>query len=256
MSNPGVTTLAAVRDAARQRADMETSQFVSNGEFNGYINASYQELYGLLVQKFGDNYYVALDANKAPYQFVTSGSAEMYGLPDGSSSFLMPDGTAAPGFFKLLGVEMMVSAPFDWTTLKPFPLIERNRYTVQGMQTNTGRRSYLRYALMGGNLWFKPVPMAGQTIRIWYVPRLALLTGDQSTLDGVSGWEEYIVIDAAIKALQKEESDVSVLMAQKQAMIARIEAEAENRDAGSPMVVGDARGTGFSTEDYEDGGLY
>ena len=57
----------------------------------------------------------------------------------------------------------------------------------------------------------------------------------------MSGWEEYIVCDSAIKMTQKEESDCSILLAQKAALLARIEAAAENRDAGSPQTVADSK---------------
>jgi hypothetical protein len=65
------------------------------------------------------------------------------------------------------------------------------------------------------------------------------LTTDASVCDGISGWTEYIIVDAAIKAMQKEESDVSALMAQKQMLTQRINAMAESRDAGSPAKVSD-----------------
>lgn len=67
------------------------------------------------------------------------------------------------------------------------------------------------------------------------------LSGGIVQIDGetFNGWEEYVVIDSAIKCLQKEESDVSMLMAQKQALIKRIENMAANRDAGEPDSVTD-----------------
>jgi len=61
--------------------------------------------------------------------------------------------------------------------------------------------------------------------------------------DGISGWLEYVVTDAAIKMLQKEESDTSVLQFQKAALIKRIESAAENRDAGSPATIADVQWT-------------
>jgi hypothetical protein len=67
------------------------------------------------------------------------------------------------------------------------------------------------------------------------------LLKDTDFCDGVSGWTEYIIIDAAIKALQKEESDVTILAAQKMSMLDRIEAAAENRDAGEPDTLSDTR---------------
>jgi hypothetical protein len=70
---------------------------------------------------------------------------------------------------------------------------------------------------------------------------MTTLASDTDTVQGVSGWTEYIIVDAAIKMMQKEESDVSVLIAQKQALLARIEAMAHNRDAGMPSTVADAQ---------------
>ena len=102
----------------------------------------------------------------------------------------------------------------------------------------------MRYRLMGSQIEFVPTPSAGQTIRIWYIPRLVELLQDTDMVDGVSGWTEYIITDAAIKALQKEESDVSVLAAQKMALIKRIEESAMNRDVGQPDTITDIRRNG------------
>lgn len=68
---------------------------------------------------------------------------------------------------------------------------------------------------------------------------------DSTTVDGVSGWEEYIVLDAALKAMGKEESDVSLLAQQKNAMHQRLMDMASNRDAANPATVGDTQGTDF-----------
>lgn len=88
---------------------------------------------------------------------------------------------------------------------------------------------------------FIPTPSGSQTIRVWYVPRVTQLLQETDMLDGVSGWTEYVIVDAAIKALQKEESDTSVLMAQKMALIKRIEESAMNRDVGQPDCISDSR---------------
>lgn len=71
---------------------------------------------------------------------------------------------------------------------------------------------------------------------------------DTTTFDGISGWEEYVVIDAAIKALIKEESDIQGLVLQKEAMLQRINEVAESRDAGIPSRVTDTQSI-----DYGDG---
>jgi hypothetical protein len=62
-----------------------------------------------------------------------------------------------------------------------------------------------------------------------------------NTMTGYAGLEEYLVVDAAIKMMQKEESDVSVLLAQKAALIKRYEGNYANRDAGTPKTATNVR---------------
>jgi hypothetical protein len=68
--------------------------------------------------------------------------------------------------------------------------------------------------------------------RVWYYPNPKVLTLDTDTIDGRSGWEEWVVIDAAMKLLAKEESDTSQLEREAQRVWARIMNVVENRDAG------------------------
>lgn len=214
-------TLTELLTAVRQRADMVNSQFCTDAELTSYINQSYFELYDLLVSRYGDNYYV----KNPPYIFSTDGNSFQYALPT--------------DFYKLLGVDLALSNTLDsWVTIKPFMFADRNRYAVPNFQSFYGVTN-LRYRLNGNYLWLTPIPAANQQIRVWYIPKMATLTTGSDTVDGISGWTEYIIVDAAMKALNKEESDVSVLMADKAGLIARIEANAENRDAGSPPKVAD-----------------
>jgi hypothetical protein len=223
-------SLAELRTAARQRADMlnqsgdYTNAFITDTELNSYVNQSYFELYDLLVGAYGENYYVS-----SPFYIVTDGVNQFFNLPT--------------DFYKALGVDVQVSSPVAnnaWWTLKEFSFAERNKYAVPNTQLYFGITN-LRYRIQGDQLWLNPLPQINQTIRIFYIPRMTTLASDTDTVQGVSGWTEYIIVDAAIKMMQKEESDVSVLMAQKQALLARIEAMAHNRDAGMPSTVADAQ---------------
>jgi hypothetical protein len=214
------------------------STFVTTQEWNSYITQSYFELYDLLVQKYGNDYFVAPIT-----QFLTT-SASLYPLPDGVTSFLDASGTPfiAKPFYKLLGVDLSLNAGNNaYITLHRFNFMDRNNYVYPQLTANALGVSGMRYRLLGNNLEFIPTPTAGQLIRLFYVPRLAVPLQDTDLLDGVSGWTEYVIVDAAIKAMQKEESDVSVLAAQKMALIQRIEAAAENRDAGEPSTITNVR---------------
>ena len=92
---------------------------------------------------------------------------------------------------------------------------------------------------------FTPEPDSVKAVKIWYIPTADKFTYDSGTstasgtISVIHGYEEFIVLDAAIKCLQKEESDVTTLVGQKFAMKRRIEEAANNRDAGSPLSVSD-----------------
>lgn len=223
--------LSDLQTAVRQRADALNSQFISDAELTSYINQSYFELYDILVQTYGDDYYVA-----PPVTFTTDGTSARYALPDGTLY------SSAPALYKLLAVDLQIlpGSAASYVAIKRFSITERNRFAVPNFQNFYGVTN-LRYRLSGNSIWFTPVPVAGQTIQLLYIPRMTQLAAGSDVVDGISGWTEYIIIDAAIKCMQKEESDVSVLMAQKQAMLERIEAAANNRDAGQPSTVSDSR---------------
>lgn len=223
-------TLAQLMTAVRQRADMITGTytpaltgadfFVTEPELISYINQSYFELYDLLIAAFGNNYFV----KNPPYAFSTDGVNAMYALPS--------------DFYKLLGVDLSLAGgtPGSWLTVRAFEFADRNRYSVPNFQAFYGVTN-LRYRLNGNNLWLTPTPASGQNMQIWYIPTMTTLAALSDTCDGISGWTEYIICDAAIKCLEKEESDVSVLGAQKSALVQRIQSMAENRDVGPPPKV-------------------
>lgn len=241
-------TLSDLMVAVRQRADMlpagyspstsSTAYFVTDPELISYINQSYFELYDILVTAFED-WYVA-----APTQFTTTG-VQLYTLPDGVVSFINAQtglSYVAPALYKLLGVDLgLTNTSNAWVTLKQFDFISRNRFVYPQLQSTVLGVFNLRYRVVGNNIMFIPTPSAGQIIQLWYVPRMTQLTGLSDTADGVSGWTEYIICDAATKCMQKEESDVSVLAAQKGALLKRIEEASQNRDAGMSQTISDTR---------------
>lgn len=237
-TQPGQSTLGQLRLLSQQKADRVNSNFVTMAEWNTYINMSYFELYDLLVQKYGDDYYVAPEC-----RFLLTGAVE-YSLPNGVLPFIDSNNNSfvARPIYKLLGVDLAINAATNaWITLGRYDFISRNQYVYPQLGTNLLGVAGLRYRLLGDKIDFIPTPQANQYGRLWYIPRMATLLKDTDIADGVSGWTEYIAVDAAIKALQKEESDVTVLMAQKQALVDRIEAAAANRDAGQPDTISQTR---------------
>ena len=223
MSASGVMQLSDIRLACQQRADMVNSNFITTPEWDSMINQSCFEFYDLVVEKFGNNYYV-----QTPYVITTDGINNQFALPS--------------DFYKLLGVDLAVDpVATSYVSLKPFNFGDRNKYSFPNFVSFYGFTN-LKYRVNGNNLMFTPIPSAGQQLKLWYIPRMTPLVNDTDTMDGYSGWLEYVITDVCIKALAKEESDTAVFMAQKMALIKRIEDAAENRDAANPATVFDIRG--------------
>lgn len=240
----GQMSLGQIRLLAQQEADRVNSNFVTLPEWNTYINQSAFELYDLLTTVFED-YYMAPAAI-----FRTNGASVQYPLPDGITTFTNQAGAdfvPAP-FYKLLGVDLGLGNQTNaWVTLHKFDFIGRNRYIYPNVTSTFLGVFNLKYRIMGNNLSFIPTPAGGQAVQLWYIPRMTQLLKDTDILDGVSGWVEYVIVDAAIKALEKEESDTGALMARKMALKQRIEESAMNRDAGQPDTISATRRYGSTS---------
>jgi hypothetical protein len=207
--------LSQLRERARQRADMENSRFISDSELNSFINASYGELYDLLVATRGENYYIT------SHSFTTTSGVDTYALPN--------------DFFKLMGVDY-VTSPNQAITLRPFMWQERNRFK-EPFYNNANYN--LMYQIRGNNLVFVPAPNGNQSIKLWYIPRAIELNDDSDSFDGINGWEEYVIIDAAIKMRIKEETSIDELVLAKSEMKARISQASAGRDSSEPLRVTD-----------------
>ena len=68
---------------------------------------------------------------------------------------------------------------------------------------------------------------------------------DAVTIDGINGWEEYAVVDSALKAYGKEEDAPQQLVQSKLAMTKRLEDMAANRNAAWPATVVDKQWSDF-----------
>jgi hypothetical protein len=210
-------TLLEMKTQARQRSDMENSTFISDDELTSYINSSIKGLYDKLLNA-GEFYYF---------------SSSDIPVVANTSSYTLPS-----DFYKLLGVDMVMDSLGNAVTLKPFQFEQRNSFLYTPTWNVVGL-SYLRYMIQGNNLKFVPVPSGAATVRIYYAPSATNLSADTDTFDGINGFEEWVILNTAIKMLDKEESDSSALR-QDQAMIERRLDEMKlMRDYGSPSKIGD-----------------
>ena len=246
---PGQINLGYLKYQSKLKADKLNSNFLTEDEWGFNVNQSIFELYDILVTKFGDDYVMA-----PSYVFTTTGAID-YPLPDGSPAFQNTVSQTAPAIYKLLGVDCGVAVGNNaWVTLPKYNWIDRNKFVYPQLTANALGVFNLSYRQMGNSLFLLPRPSAGQYIQVWYVPMMTQLLKDTDMMSfSISGWSELVMLDAAIKALLKEESfeQAQMLQAEKDRQMLRIETTAANRDIGQPNTVSDTRSnTGF----YNGGG--
>ena len=208
-----------LKTRARQYANMERSNFITEPELGIYINASCQELYDKLIEAYDDEYYAKEGS------ITTDGVETEYSLPN--------------DFYKLLGVDYRVNGA-DSLSVRKFQFQKRNYYKNRGIFTLNGNE-VVRYRLRANKIMFTPLPRGQKIFDIHYIPTFTKLSSASDSFDGVNGWEEYIVLDAAMKMLAKEETDFSQLSVMLAKIDARIKNMRNNRDANESAKVIDTR---------------
>lgn len=215
-------TLLELRTRARQRADMVASTFVEDDELTVYINDGAAELYDIIVSAYEDYYTII----PAPEYTVASGD-NILDLPS--------------DFYKLRGVDYKNSST-DYLSVGQYQFVERNK-----IQQSTSRRYLIdapvSYRVIGNKLNFLPVDQAAGTYRLWYIPRFTELVDNSDLFDGINGWEDYIIVSAAIKMLAKEETDVNILIVELAGLEKRIIEMSIERDVGAPERISDVYNT-------------
>lgn len=208
---PTIVALTTLRSRVRERVDMVGSSFISdtNVSLDAWINEANQKLHGMLVEAFGDEY---------------ASSESTFTTVSGTTDFALPS-----GFYKLYGVEIYDNG--EWVTILPYNRNERNKLK------NSNGNVKPRYRIVGNYLRLLPEPTAGLSGKILYAPGPATLASGTDTVEYPNGWDRYIVVDAAIQALAKEESSVTTLVAERELIEKRIRLEKENRDYDRPMRV-------------------
>lgn len=222
---PRNVTLLDLRTRVRQRANMENSTFVTDSEVSSLVNEGIAGLYNLLVQARGQEYYAA------DTSIATVANQSVYDLP--------------ADFYQLLDITALISS--ETYKLKRYQMADIARLSQPGV---TSPATLPQYRIRGQfntttnvvQLQILPLPTQVYTISIYYVPAPVLLAADGDTCDGIAGFEEWVVLDAAIRCLQKEESDVSFLAAEREKVEARIRNLRDDRDAGDAPRVQDVRG--------------
>lgn len=210
-------TLADLRTRALELAHRENDDpdvgFVTTAEVNGMVNASLGQWHGYL-------------AKAVPERF----EAEDEITANGSASYPLPD-----DYYESIGVDYQLS---DTTRaeLRRLMLNERNDYsTTPGAQA-------VAYRVKGNVVVLLPTPDSGTYYHV-YVTAAPVLEDDADAIDGVNGWEEWVVYDVTVKILMKEQSTEAAaqFIVERDKIRAAMFVAAAEREAGQPSRVVDTR---------------
>lgn len=215
-------TLQTLRTRVRERADMVGSSFVADSAtgIDAWINEANQKLHGMVVDALGEQYV----SSSAAFTTVTN----------------QTDYTLPTDFYKLYGVDLFING--FWRSLLPLNNAERNAYRnakSNGWFRRASGWFMPRYQLVGNKLRMYPEPDGGMSGTFLYAPEATVLTLTTDSVTYPNGWERFIVLDAAIQALLKEESSPSGLIAERDRVVQEIQLAKENRDLGNPQQVVD-----------------
>lgn len=210
-------TLLQLRDEVRQRANMENADnFITDAEIDRYVNQSICAWRDMLVENRGQDFFTGSTT-------ITLTGVSMYALP--------------ADYYQILNVSYVENGVF--TTLTPYNRGDGATYA------NAGGTVPLRYRVANNNLFVLPATAQGSLL-VTYVPLATTLTLDTDTLEVFNGWEEWIVLDAAMKALEKEATDTSQLFMRREITERRLMAQAQFNDRGFPESVTDVRDVDLS----------
>lgn len=235
-------TLAGLRAEVRGRADIENDPHYTDAEINRFINQSCAALHALLC-----------DVNEGFFRtqatYPTVAGAETLAVSKD------PNTGADNGFYKLINVE--INANGVWGKLGRASDEQRTR--ARGYPS--APRGYQLRRAQGGTvtLLLVPVPDAVYSIVVTFLPSFVDLVADGDLYDGLDGWEEWVVLDAAIKCALKEESSTVDLKAERLAVEGRIRTQMAIPDLDHPPVIRDTERDGawldWPPRPYDGGGI-
>ena len=203
----------------RQRTNQEASTFVTDAELIEYLNQEIAELYGRIVQAQGPVHYRSSSSVS-----VVSGTA-LYNLP--------------ADFWQLQGVEATIGGVTG--RLRPF------MPTEHPWLANGGTYAWVtpvRYRLQANQIEFLPATQSF-TATLYYTAAPPRLVSGTDTFDGFAGYEVAAIYGACATVLQKEESDPSFYIGQRDRIYQHIQSVAAQRDANEPERVQDVTETSW-----------
>ncbi len=228
---PGTVNLATMVTRVRRRADMENTTFVTDAEIEEYVEASLGELIDLMLEEGGGDWMLTATQGQS-----TAAGTDTYQIYTNDIDM------ANANVYKVLGVEVQFNG--KWRRLRRFSHWQGSRLEDLSGWTSENSVYYkvLWQPTMGADakIQFEPAPQGVHTFRVLYIPYPSdWSSGGFTNFLGFTGWEEYVIVDAAMKCLEKEESDTKHLMVRLARLQERIRHHAKTMNYGEGDAIRD-----------------
>lgn len=194
-------TLLELRTRIRQLTDTENDNHITDAELTEWVNKGIRVLAGKVIEADPDFYITDTTLT------TVAGTTE-YDFTDGTAF-----SPTAANFRSIRGVDF----PTGGLTyrLKSYPYNERTRrlaYTTSGFGLPRYRVARNDTDGSGARLLFDIDPGAN-TYTVHYLPVPTELSADGDLLDGVMGFDDYVIAYAAARVRRKSDEDPSMELA-------------------------------------------
>lgn len=156
-------------------------------------------------------------------------------LAVGTRAYALPS-----DFLHLRGVDILIGS--DRVRMQRFAFGDRDRISNDPRFIpfyRYDRAQKYRYMVQKNNLRIEPVPDSTESLVLTYVPRPTRITSSSDTFDVIAGFEDFIVYDASISVLQKQERDPAVFMQLRADALSTITNLCSSRETNEPIQVRD-----------------
>lgn len=180
-------TLSELRSDARWQADIEglTVRY-TDARITRALNQSIQEFREALSDA-GDPYYLTQSTGS-----LTVGATSPY--PFGALTV----SALSPALLRVYGLDIKVGD--RWVNLEPISFEQRNQFQPGWLSGSTTTGQPCAFFMFNATqVAYSPAADRAYEYILYYLPVPTDLSADGDTLDGVAGWEEWVVFNAVSK---------------------------------------------------------
>lgn len=214
-------TASVLMTDVRRLTDTDNDAHITDAYLLTLIDRSYNKLYRLMATQY-ESFFDTEDTSKS--------------LIVGQRDYAL-----ASDLLHLKGVDIVIGG--ERTPMRTYSFGERNERSNDPRVYRVGydrQRTQYRYRTQANNLRIDPLPDSTEQLVMTYVPRPARITSSGQTFDVFAGFDDFIIYDAAMFVLQRQERDANAVMAARQEALQAVIAAASPRDVGDPTQVRDA----------------